>query len=336
MPQFQLLPQVPSFGEKLGEQLGFTLGGGLSQGLQQQLAAYHEQQKLQSETEKFKQQGYPEDLAKLAASATTGGQTEVLKNVLEMRQRMPSGEFDSEVLEESENVGLTPKEAVARENSRFAPQLKLYSDLNKKLRASEENDVRISELDKMNDSGQLPRGLQLWNVKSTGDLRIPFLANGVTQRFVKTINDFTVAAKDTFGARVTNYELNRFMARLPTLMNSEEGRRGIIQQMKLFNDINQIYDRNLKNVIESSGGVRKIDWDKAESKANQLTNKETKRLISEFNNIDKQLNQLEKKFPKPKTTENVLNKEAAKDILDEAKGDRELARKIARKRGYEF
>ncbi len=113
------------------------LGGGVAQGLQQSLEQFHKTKQLEQTESVFKQQGYPEDLAKLAAAATTGGQTEVLKQLLEMRQRgllqqpgaaggpegAPEGIAEDvpdaieEVPEEidfQEEIGLTPKEKVTR------------------------------------------------------------------------------------------------------------------------------------------------------------------------------------------------------------------------------
>ena len=101
-----------------------NLGGGVTQGLQKSLEEFHATQKMQQEEDVFTHQGYPRDLAKLAAAATTGGQTEVLKQLLEVRQRgslFPKrglkDETDGVVEEEvgfEEEIGRTPAEQVRR------------------------------------------------------------------------------------------------------------------------------------------------------------------------------------------------------------------------------
>ncbi|MFP3859221.1 MAG: hypothetical protein ACLFUW_00215 [Bacteroidales bacterium] len=89
MPQFQLLNKQPGFAEQLGSQLGQGLGQGLSQGIQQRLANFENQKKAALIEDDLIARGMPPDLAKLASVAPTGGQTEILKKVLEERETGP-------------------------------------------------------------------------------------------------------------------------------------------------------------------------------------------------------------------------------------------------------
>ena len=59
-------------------------------------------------------------------------------------------------------------------------------------------------------------------------------AISLIQQYIKTLNDFISQAKNFFGARVTNFDLQSFKSRLPSLLNTEEGRRAIIEQMRAF------------------------------------------------------------------------------------------------------
>ena len=120
MPQFQLLNQVPTFGGELGKSLGTGFGTGISEGLQQRLEQFHKDKEFKAQEQMFIAQGWPEDLAKLGASATIGGQTAIVNQLLEMRQRQP-GIFEEGAIEkgpgfeaEEIEVGLTPKEKVTR------------------------------------------------------------------------------------------------------------------------------------------------------------------------------------------------------------------------------
>jgi hypothetical protein len=119
----------------------------------------------------------------------------------------------------------------------------------------------------------------------TGDLIIPGLASPEAQQFVKTVNDFTIQAKDSYGSRVTNFDLNQFMRRLPTLANSEEGRARILEQMKIINDLNIMYEKSLHNVFDEYGGVRNIDYDKASDAAYKRFLQESKPLKSELKRL---------------------------------------------------
>jgi hypothetical protein len=149
--------------------------------------------------------------------------------------------------------------------------------------------MRVDLLERYNNSKKLPEGLDKLNINwTTGDIRFPALANPETQGFVKTINDFTVKAKETFGARVTNFELQSFMRRLPTLANSTEGRRLILSQMKSMAELDQLEVDSLKAVYDNYG-LRGIDSQKAEEIAAEMRAPHEKRLREQvLNSVDAQ------------------------------------------------
>ncbi len=134
----------------------------------------------------------------------------------------------------------------------------------------------------------------------TGEILIPALASEAAQQFSKTINDFTVSAKDSYGSRVTNFDLNQFMKRLPNLANSEAGRKKIIEQMKIINDLNSLREKTLHDVIDKHGGIRNIDYDEAERLTNKKIKKQTdelkKKFINNNSSLDKEYSKVLKDF----------------------------------------
>jgi hypothetical protein len=301
MPQVQILEGVPSFGQKLGR----GLGSGISQGLTQSLEEFHKKRQLELETNKFQKLGYPEPLARLAAGATVGGKTEVLKEVLDEFKRGNLGQFpinnqniqdtperveDNEIqsaIQKSrlQDQGLTAKEKIARSAERYKTGLPVFQEAGTKLRGMSRDKERIQILDNLNESKRLPHDFGRLNVDKDGNLHFAFATTPEAQRFVKTLNEFSAGAKDTFGSRVTNFDLQQYLQRFPTLLNSEEGRRQILQQMKIVNDINSIYYKNLKKVYDSAGGVRNIDSDVAESIAEKRSENEIDKLSKKFDTI---------------------------------------------------
>ncbi len=140
-------------------------------------------------------------------------------------------------------------------------------------------------MEDLNKSKKLPKDLQRLNIDEEGNLRLPFASSPEAQRYVKTLNEFSVGAKDTFGSRVTNFDLQQYLKRYPTLMNSEEGRKQLLEQMKIVNQINAVYYKNLKNVYDKAGGVRNIDADIAERFAEQLSEDKVNELSKRFKDI---------------------------------------------------
>jgi hypothetical protein len=252
----------------------------------------------------------PED-AELYAMLTTGGQTAYVKELLEAKkragkipgqeQRQPGAMMEQEpekvlspeekaekelqrVIEE-QDVGLTPAEKVARGKERFDSGLKVYQEAGTKLRNMARDKERLDLLENLNKSEKLPTNLGRLNVDKEGNLRLPFLASNESQRYVKTLNEFSSGAKDTFGSRVTNFDLTQYLKRFPTLLNSKEGREQLLQQMKIVNQINAVHYKSLKDVYDQAGGARKIDADVAERLAEMKSETKVNELVKKFDKI---------------------------------------------------
>lgn len=268
----------------------------------EQLAA---QQAADSREKELISAGYPPALARIASLATTGGQTKVTQHLIDQlargqggedmgmwqpnQQRTPQEEPLDEISEQLNQVpadrGLTSAERIRREESRYKTNLPSYQDASKQLKGLEDNEYRYDVLEKLNQSEKLPKNLGRINVDSEGNLRFAFASTPEAERYQKTLNEFSANAKDTYGARVTNFDLQQYLKRFPTLMNSEEGRKQILQQMRLVNKINKEYYGTLKKVYDKAGGVRKIDDDVARRIAEQVSRGKIDKMVSKFSDI---------------------------------------------------
>ena len=171
----------------------------------------------------------------------------------------------------------------------------IYQESANKLKGLESEGLSIQSLQNLNATDKLPKGLGRINVNfQTGELRLPFIASPEAQQFVKTVNDFTTKAKDTFGARITNFELNRFLRRLPTLMNSTEGRKSILRQMEIVNRLNTLNEQAILDTFEKVGGIRNIDYDEAERRARKEIAKESNDLKKEYVSLESDVKDFEK------------------------------------------
>lgn len=255
--------------------------------------------------------------AELYAELTTGGQTQFAKDILEGRKRgkntfggkvnkpfkkiediqdlsaeaqkeeKPEFELEQELdnIISEQDEDLLPSEKVKRGTERFNTGLKIYQEASSKLRGATRDKERLDILENLSDSDKLPKDFGRLNVDDEGNLRFPFASSPEAQRYVKTLNEFSVNAKESYGSRVTNFDLAQFFKRFPNLLNSKEGRKQIAKQMKIVNEINSVYYKNLKNVYDKAGGVRKIDADVAESLADKITEPQIQNLVKKFDEI---------------------------------------------------
>jgi|ERR1700690_2528594 len=166
---------------------------------------------------------------------------------------------------------------------------KLLQETKEKNKSHTNAEIRYGRAAALNDSHKLPSGLgRLVIDPVTGEPRalasLAGIVNKETQNFVKNINDFLIDAKNYFGGRVTNFDLTSFKSRLPTLMNTEDGRRLIIEQMKLMSELEAAHDRELEKGLKHYGRnasysdiQRIVDDNVADKQAN---------IIGKINNLD--------------------------------------------------
>lgn len=77
-----------------------------------------------------------------------------------------------------------------------------------------------------------------------------------TEEFEKLSADFIKNAKEVFGSRITDADLRAFMQTVPTLGNTDHGKRKIIENLKEFNNAALIKDKVAREVIKANGGKR--------------------------------------------------------------------------------
>lgn len=271
--------------------------------------------------ELFKKFGMSSDVAdrnaELFQSLTVGGQTAFAQQLIENIQRGHGNkglfdiqdDFQEEITDPADSnanleikedetfqfpvfdpfEGLTDREKVARQSELFKDNAKLFKDTQESLKGIKAANRSIRQLTNLNNSNKLPKGLEkLLKVnQKTGELRFPALANAETQLFVKTVNEFVKGAKEQFGARVSNFELDRFMQQLPTLANTEEGRRLILKQMELVNKLRELDDDSIKETYNHYG-LRNIDQQQATQIADRFKSKKEQKLIDQLDRVVKE------------------------------------------------
>lgn len=212
----------------------------------------------------------------LANAPTEGARSKIVDYWKRSQERsLPSEEPElNEEGQPIESAGeqfkITPGEKFAQEQKRFDKQLPIYEDYTKKVKAADDEQFKLDIAEEINNNEDLPSGWERLNVDwTTGDIRVPALATPAAQRFAKTIADFLSSAKDTFGARVTNFDIDQFKRRLPSLANTKDGREVIISQMKIINRLNRNNAHSVISEFDKAGGIRKIDYDKVIKRADK-------------------------------------------------------------------
>ena len=91
-------------------------------------------------------------------------------------------------------------------------------------------------------------------------------------------------AKETFGARITNFDAKTYLKKLPGLLNTPAGRKRVLRDLQILNRLNQIHREGVMTQFEKAGGPGSIPYSTAVSRARKADNKEIMQLRDEFIN----------------------------------------------------
>lgn len=79
------------------------------------------------------------------------------------------------------------------------------------------------------------------------------------EKFAKLSTGFLRGAKELFGARMTDNDLNTYLESIPTLAQTDAGKLAVIDDMELFNKAAKIKYRAMRDVIRDNNGKRPFD-----------------------------------------------------------------------------
>jgi len=142
---------------------------------------------------------------------------------------------------------------------------KAYSDIVEGSKTATDNNRRLGRMEELVNRGKLT--IPLWHsildTVSNGvfgvGLDVHSLESADSQEFNKLSKEFLKDAKPIFGARITDTDVRQFLQMVPTLSQSDEGKRRIINNMKAYNFASQARKRAMDQVIKENHGKRPQD-----------------------------------------------------------------------------
>jgi len=182
---------------------------------------------------------------------------------------------------------MTPAEEVKWANQNQKENNKLLAQTREKTNANRGIGIRLNRLAQLSDKVPDGAGRLVINPE-TGEpyaaAQIAGIVNKETQDYVKTLNDFLIDAKGYFGARVTNFDVQAFKSRLPSLMNTADGRRLILKQMQLMNDLESLHGVTLEDGLKTYG--RNASYSDILSVADNKVAGKEQMIIKKINDLD--------------------------------------------------
>ncbi len=184
--------------------------------------------------------------------------------------------------------GYTPKDWISERKTWRSENSEVFLKNKNSLKNSKTDQMAFKNLKRLN--AKLPEGIDRWIINPvTGEpWQLAQLSEKVpteVQEWVKEIARFQNRAKDAFGSRVTNFDLQSYMKQYPGLLNTKEGRERIIQLLEINNDLDKLYEEALDSVYKHYG-LNGIPQEEADNLAQSMIQEDTDKLTEKYLNVD--------------------------------------------------
>lgn len=295
----QSLPQAYARALSQGASPDLLNQGVLGSALQKSGADPLEGKSTEEITDLFQRMGMNQErasqTAELYSSSPIGGRTSIVQQVMEGILRTQGGLFkdnrEGGTASEGEFdpfYGLTPSERFTRESKFFDLNEPKLEELNKKLSSEQANDLRYERLNEIftNELDQLPSALTSAFFDFDSESKLSKIGrsqlSGAAQEVIKLTVDMLSGAKDTYGARVTNFDAQQYLKKLPSLLNTPEGKKRVLRDLKILNKINSLEREGILEEFKKAGGTGAIPFSEAQRRGRKNKEKEIMELRKQF------------------------------------------------------
>lgn len=270
-------------GQQQGPQDAITMA--LQKGLPQLLR----QEQLGKVAQLPQRQEIPESVRALAAQKPQQPQKvgRSIADILQNKDLNPDQRLRVEALKQQRE--LAERKMTAAEQRDINKETKeIYHETNKAAKSARDSDIRLGRMEELVNKGNLSNTAFYNGMKAMSSLPgvggffesiAQSFLNPDTQEFEKLSTDFIKDAKQFFGNRVTEQEIGMFLKTVPTLSQTNPGKKRVIRNMRIFNEAARVRQNAMKDVIKANGGKRPEDL---ETLIEEVASSRLDALASEF------------------------------------------------------
>jgi|GEM_PF-2768015 hypothetical protein len=281
----QILPQEENILSRLGTGLGAGIGAGLQNLAKIKLNELSQRQQAAQAGKFWQDLGLPPSIGSLPAPVqkgildrlegiSLGGQQP--QGMQALQQALPGQEAvqTSPVLgpnpvERRHRETLKAEESKVEQRREEAQQKQMEraytatKDIRKQIvddkRTAEKDINSITHQEELEKSGNLISPGYYSALKKVG-LDIPaLLGSPESEAYIKSTQQFLGNARQVYGGRVTNFELEQFMKSIATLENTPKGRKIILEQMKNLAQAKIARYNAMEKILADNKGVPPFD-----------------------------------------------------------------------------
>lgn len=298
MNPIQILPSSPNWGTIIGTGLGQGIGSGLSNIFnllaQSKLDQMVRQQQNSNELPGLIALGFtPEQASQINSIQDPVIRREIIKQKINAPSQELYGNLVNSILGGEQNasnvsapansLGITPvlnaqeltnlaklkqgeRKISALENRDKARQVRAAFKDTEKIReegrnfeTSAKKDLRrISVMEGLNDTDKLISP-GLYKVSEFFGIPLSVLSNPESEQYEKATLEAMGNVSQVVGGKATNYDIQQYLKTIPSLLNSKEGRRRILNVQRAEANYKLKYGKEMRKLIQENGGVPPFD-----------------------------------------------------------------------------
>lgn len=158
-----------------------------------------------------------------------------------------------------EKIGLEKSKIAQRKQEHIDKEtLPFVKEIQEKALAARDSDMRLNRIEELNNFGELGNEELNLVADMLGKVGIDISAiqTADAQELKKLSTDFLKDAGKFFHGKVTDNDVKIFLMTTPTLMQSQEGRARVINNLRLMNEAYRVENDAMNEIIEEHGGER--------------------------------------------------------------------------------
>lgn len=150
--------------------------------------------------------------------------------------------------------------------------------ISKERKAYEKNDFLIKNMERLVDTKKLDNPTYYSMLRKI-NMDIPALLNTESQEYIKYQQEYLTGVKEALGSQISAWEVEQYMKKIPTLENTDQGKRAIFRNQKIENEARGALVKAYDEILAENGGNRPRD---IESQAKARADAIKKELADEF------------------------------------------------------
>ena len=136
----------------------------------------------------------------------------------------------------------------------FKETAKAREEIVSDAKSAKENEMRLERIKELDKKGNIQNPI-LYSALNKIGLDIPALKNADSQELEKLSNDFLKSAKNVFGSRLTNFDVETFFKTVPTLSQTKAGRSRVIRNLQLFNKGPLLREQTMRDILKENKNI---------------------------------------------------------------------------------